>query len=309
LYGALVKVDSIKYRGEEPTFDLSIAGDYPNYLANGVVVHNSRNSASSRAIPVSKVMKQVYCDPAVPVAWGANQKGMQARVELSGVKRWIARRLFLWARIPALVFAWLLTKAGLHKQITNRILEPWVWHTAVVSGTEWDNFYAQRCHPDAQPEFRELAEAIRRARSRSHPRALEWGEWHLPYVDVESATRGGAVRRIGADTWANVGPGGMCIQTGDTAKCCEMGTRACSTEHKALPKISAACCARVSYVRQNDRKSKDEDLAFADRLARDRHFSPLEHPAKATRGQWGNFAGFRQLRKFYDGEDGRTRED
>ena len=257
----------------------TIEATFNRFILAEVNTHRmlSRNSASSRAIPVTKIMSQVFRNPAVPVAWGKNQKGMQARAELSGWRRAVARRLFLWARYPALVFAWLLTKVGLHKQITNRILEPWMWHTAIISSTEWENLFIQRCSPDAQPEFRELAECMRRARAHSHPRYLEWGEWHTPYVNADDIP----VRMERAD---------------------------CGTNDPILtyPKVSSACCARVSYVRQGNRKSDEEDIAFADKLATDRHFSPLEHPAKATRGRWGNFDGWRQLRKFYDGEDGRV---
>lgn len=268
---ARVVADSVNPEGDRLT---TVEATFNRYVLAELNTHRmlSRNSASSRAIPVSKIMAQVWRNPAVPVAWGANQKGMQARRELGGVRRWFARRLFLWARIPALVFAWFLTKVGLHKQVTNRILEPWVWHTAIISATEWNNFFKLRCHPDAQPEFHELAEAIRRARSRSHPRKIDWGGWHLPYVE-------------------DVSMGGPIYGSNDPLL--------------EYPKVSAACCARVSYVRQNDRRSVGEDVAMANKLSTDGHYSPLEHPAKACRGMWGNFDGWKQLRKHYDGEDGR----
>jgi hypothetical protein len=233
----------------------------------------SRNSASSRAIPVKRILSQVWRDPALPVSWGTNQPGMQARSELSGWRRWLAKRLFLLARIPALILVWLLSKVGLHKQVANRILEPWMWHTAIISMTEDENFFKLRDHVDAQPEFQVLARKMREARDASVPRQLTWGSWHLPYV--EGVSMGGQV-------------------FSDTDPMLE------------LPKISAACCARVSYVRQNDRKSIAEDVKLADKLTSNGHFSPLEHPAQAERGHWGNFIGWKQLRKFYPGEAGTT---
>ena len=60
----------------------------------------SRNSASSRAIPVKKMLERVKTDPAMPVFWGKNQSGMGASEELSplekeeAIKQWLeARRL------------------------------------------------------------------------------------------------------------------------------------------------------------------------------------------------------------------------
>lgn len=249
-------------------------GVFNRYLLAEFNTHRilSRNSASSRAIPVKKVLKQVWSDPALPIHWGANQAGMQARNQLSGWRRWLARRLFLWARLPALVIAWLLTKLSLHKQVANRILEPWVWHTVVFTATNWENFFKLRLHPDAQPEFQEFARCVSEALKASTPRRLSWDAWHMPYV---------------ADHYLS----GPILGHEDPLL--------------TYPKISAACCARVSYVRQNDRKSEEEDVKFAERLIKSGHWSPFEHVAQAMPGRWGNFEGWKQLRKFFPGEDGR----
>lgn len=234
----------------------------------------SRNSASSRAIPVKRIMRQVWADPAYPVSVGSNRPGMQAGAELTGWRRGWALRLFRWARIPALLVVWLLSRLGLHKQVANRILEPWIWHTAIVSMTDDENFFKLRDHKDAQPEFQVLARCMREARDSSEPRRIPWGGWHLPYVPEVAMS--GPVYSVDDDF----------LET---------------------PKVSAACCARVSYVRQNDRKSIAEDVAMADKLSGNGHYSPLEHPAQAVEGfVGGNFTGgWKQLRKFYPGEDGR----
>jgi hypothetical protein len=270
---AKVIADSVNPDGDRL---VTVEGVFNRYLLAEFNTHRvfSRNSASSRAIPVQKVMKQVWSDPALPIHWGENQMGMQARDQLQGWRLWTARRLFLWARIPVLVFVWFLTKLKLHKQVANRLLEPWVWHTLVFSGTEFENFFKLRLHPDAQPEFQEFARCCRVAIDASTPRQLEWGQWHLPYVsELDKFLI--ALDTEGEDVWFN-GPA----------------------------KVSTACCARTSYVRQNDRKSVAEDVAMCDRLSSSGHWSPFEHPARAERGQHGNFTGFKQLRKFFPGEDG-----
>lgn len=270
---ARVIADSINPDGGRLT---TIEATFNRYILAELNTHRmlSKNSASSRAIPVKRIMRQVWADPAVPIHWGGNQAGMQASSELSGWRRRVARRLFLLARIPALAVAWLLTRVGLHKQVTNRILEPWVWHTAIISATEWGNFFKLRDHQAAQPEFRVLARCMRIARDGSVPRQLEWGQWHLPYLPpVEAIII--AAGSDGDDPWI------------------------------PAAKVSASCCARVSYVRQNTRKSVEEDVRFADSLAANGHFSPFEHVAQAEPVVMGNFSGFKQLRKFYPDESGR----
>ncbi len=267
MISAKVIADSVNPDGQRIT---TLEGVFNRYLLAEFNTHRvfTRNSASSRAIPVKKIMSQVWNDPAMPLHWGANQAGMQAGAELTGWRRSLAERIFRWTRIPVLVMVWFLTKLKLHKQVANRLLEPWVWHTIVFTSTEFDNFFKLRLHPDAQPEFQAFAREVKEAMDGSVPIPLRWGDWHTPYV-----TR----------------PDGR-------------------WDYITIAKVSAACCARVSYVRQNDRKSENEDVAFADRLSSSGHFSPLEHPAMALQGcRDSNFSGWQQLRKLYPGEDGVTR--
>lgn len=239
----------------------------------------SRNSASSRAIPVKKVLSQVWNDPATPIHWGANQAGMQAHVQLFGWRKFLARRLFLWARIPVLVVVWLLSKLKLHKQVTNRLLEPWVWHTAIITSTNWENMLKQRDHKDAQPEFQVLARCIRSAIEESTPQEMEWGQWHQPYLI--------------SDDWVAAAQSEM-------------------DKELLVPTtvmMSAARCAAVSYVRQGEKRDPYKDVELAQRLAAAGHWSPFEHVAIAERDHVkdSNFdASWKQLRKFYPGEDGRN---
>lgn len=142
----------------------------------------SRNASSSRAIPVRKMLAQVWSDPAGPEHWGSNQPGMQAGAELTGWRLRAARATWKWAGRAMCAAAWAGMKLGLHKQVVNRMLEPWQFISVVLTSTEWDNFVALRDHPAAQPEIRTLAVAMRTAMRASTPRPLEWGQWHLPYV-------------------------------------------------------------------------------------------------------------------------------
>lgn len=158
---------------------------YPRFIHSELMTHRvfSRNAASSRAIPVMTVLRQVWNDPAMPIHWGANRKGMQAKDELTGWRRWLAKATWRTAGKIACVFAWTFTKVGLHKQVANRILEPWQWMHTLVTATDWENFFTLRCHKDAQPEFQLLAQMIMQANLINVPKELQPGQWHMPFVE------------------------------------------------------------------------------------------------------------------------------
>lgn len=211
----------------------------------------SRNASSSRAVPVAKMLEQVRNDPAGPIHWGKNQPGMQAEEELSteydetigSSRRQYVKNLWKHAAGQAADDAERMMELGAHKQIANRILEPFQYISVIVTATEWDNFFALRCHPDAQPEIQELANAMHAAMVKSDPVKLDIGWWHLPYVSDEEKSE---------------------------------------YEISTLVAISAARCCRVSYLTHDGRKSTvDEDLALCERLAGADpiHASPFEHQA------------------------------
>lgn len=152
---------------------------YPRFIHSELKTHRafSTNSASSRAIPVAKMIEQVRSNPAIPVYFGVNQPGMQAQdVEVDPT--W-ANAWWKGTSLQAVHFAEIAEANHLHKQITNRILEPWQFMTTLVSATEWENFFEQRIHSAAQPEIRELAVCMQTAMVEA-----EYTEtlWHTPYV-------------------------------------------------------------------------------------------------------------------------------
>jgi len=257
--------DSISEAGDRLT---TLELCYPRIIHGEVMTHRvfSRNAMSSRAIPMKKVLAEVWNDPFVPMYFGKNQPGMQAKQELTGIKRWAAETLWRQASKAACIFAWGMNKVGLHKQIGNRILEPFQWMRVILTATEWDNFFSLRDHPDAEPHFQVLAKAIRQARGDSRPTLLRTGEWHLPYVAE------------GEGRWL---------------------------PYMTPAKLSAARCARVSYLTHDGRKpSNKEDLDLFERLAGSRplHASPLEHQATPGAEDSGNFRGWTQYRKLWEKE-------
>lgn len=157
---------------------------YPRFIHSEFLTHRkfSRNAASSRAIPVKTTLKRVWNDPAMPIHWGKVQRGMQAKQELTGVRLQVAKILWKAASKLACLFAWGMMKAGLHKQVANRILEPFVLIEVIVSATEFQNFLNLRNHADAQPEFQVLAFGVQQVLDQSTPNELKPGEYHLPYI-------------------------------------------------------------------------------------------------------------------------------
>lgn len=256
-------VEGVDLRGEEETFDLEIAGEFPNFFANGIVVHNSRNASSSRAIPVKRLIEDVIRDTAMPIHWGKNQAGMQAREELTGHHLELAKTHWNDARDQAVRYAEALIEDGAHKQLVNRILEPFSHINVVVTATEWANFYALRRHADAQPEIKALADVMWEAQQASTPKPLKDGEWHLPYVDEEDW------RILG---WSD-------------ARIAELlHTNIFQVEQKAAIRLSVARCARVSYLTHDGKKPNiEDDLVLYDRLVGSvpLHASPAEHQARA----------------------------
>jgi hypothetical protein len=147
----------------------------------------SRNFQSSRALPLKRQRELVLSDPAMPVYWGTNKAGMVAGGELAGFKKLLATTLWKVAMYNMSGYHWLMEKLGVHKQLTNRLLEPWMYTRGVVTATEeaFYNFFKLRCDKDAQPEIKALADAMQEAISNSVPKILSDGDWHLPYVNLD----------------------------------------------------------------------------------------------------------------------------
>lgn len=276
MISAKVITDSISEAGNRIT---TLQLTYPRFIHSEFLTHRvfSRNASSSRAIPVKKMIEMVRNEPAMPIHWGKNQPGMQASEEIQHAG--VAKDIWLRAARNAASIAEEMEQIGLHKQVANRILEPFQHIHVVVTATEWKNFFALRDHPDAQPEIHELAIQMRTAMDASVPKLIKTGEWHLPYV-----TNG--------------------------EREAEMNSEA---GYETLRKVSAARCCRVSYLRHDGLPASiEEDLALCERLAGSVpiHASPFEHQATPDRrvdygmpGIWrqvklhGNFVGWIQYRK------------
>lgn len=266
---------------------------YPRPIHAEFMTHRvfSRNAASSRAIPVEKLVQDVLDDPFVPLHWGKNQKGMQAGEEMDDPVLWEhplgeadfgrvevdRREAWLHLRDQAVKGAEAFAAAGYHKQIVNRLLEPFAHITVVVTSTEWNNFLALRDHPDAEPHIQVLARKLRSELKRDDNIQLLWpGQWHLPFVGDYGLKRG---------------------------------------QPPTLPAIkkSVACCASTSYKTvEGFDMTMERAEALHDKLVGSEplHASPCEHVCQvdqltswqtwANPREHANFKGFRQYRRMLE---------
>jgi len=278
----------------------SVLATYPRFIHAEIMTHRdrARNAASSRAIPWKKyvagapvaileaeaaanicdgrakwmqpncMFKMVRDNPVIPIVFGAEKKGMQTGDSVDDPE--LARAIWLDALADAMKHADRLATLGVHKSLVNRLVEPFMWMTVLMTATEWKNFYRLRCHPDAEIHFKKIAGMIHTAIDEAPVQKLRYGEWHLPFICAEEAAS----------------------LPLDIKKC-----------------VSAGRCARLSYLTHDGRRDHAEDVALCDRLINRQdgvlHASPLEHVAQAMEAahRSGPYRGWKQFRKEFANEN------
>lgn len=306
MINAKILLDSINPVGNRIT---SWILTYPRFFHSEIMTHRvfSRNAASSRAIPVKRMIDDIRQNCAMPIFWGKNQAGMQAKEELDDTikhreivvspvgngldpykltvtDKHAAKHEWLAARDSAITHAEKMLELGVHKQIANRILEPFMHMTVIITGTEFENFFALRAHPDAQPEFQDLAYKMLDIYQLSEPKKLKEGEWHIPFGDKLDETR-----------------------------LTELYYKTAIPHEELKLRISVARCARVSYLNFEGKDDYNKDIELSETLSSSGHWSPFEHSAMAlsTSEYSGNFKGWKQYRKTFNEEnrgDGRVQK-
>lgn len=277
---------------------------YPRIIHGEIMTHRvfSRNARSSRAVPVATMLKEIREKPFVPWHWGKNQKGMQANEECRErvlIPDWSdisnhgtpalhphnREEAWLWGRDQAVHLAEAYAEAGYHKQIANRLIEPFSFIDTLVTSTSWANFFHLRDHKDAEPHFQDLARMMRVAIDGAEFQTLEYGQWHLPYVTQEDIAA--------VEDYLEPYP---------------------ETTHPTLPylqKLSVARCARISYKPFDGDGSIERELERYEQLVGSDplHASPAEHQAAPDNAYWskpnlaGNLGpGWIQYRKLLIGE-------
>lgn len=281
LISATILADSISPAGIRLTTMELI---YPRFIHSELMTHRvfSRNASSSRAIPTKRAIQMIRNNPSVPASWRMNQPGMQGYVVAPLAVALAAQDVWLRAMESAISYAEEMDALGIHKQVVNRLTEPFSHIKVVLTSVYWDNWDGLRNHHAADPTIEALAKAVHEARANSTPVLLQPGEWHLPYITAEERTK---------------------YHTG------------------VLRKFSAARCARVSYNNHDGSKTDPEkDIALHDALLIEQpiHASPAEHQATPDElntkfggmgGRWanpnlhGNLTGWVQYRKTLPNEN------
>ena len=302
-YNARIVLDSINDYGQRLT---TMEWTYPRFIHAEIMTHRdrARNAASSRAIPWAKMKEAVSSNPVVPIAWGIEKPGMQTGEPLPPHLADLAESLWVKASKIMLEYADAIHNIGatydalerngcilgendfnniplnmtsdpsikVHKSLPNRLVEPWMWITVIMTATEWENLWRLRVHPDAEIHFQKIAGLAKDALESSIPKALPFGDWHLPYITDEEKEQFG---------WS----------------------------HPILRKASTARCARVSYKTHDGEANIGKDCALFDKLCAGSgfgHWSPHEHVAMSSTPDTrsGPFRGYIQYRKLFAKECG-----
>lgn len=306
---ANIVADSISPQGHRIT---SFLLTFPRFILAELNTHRmfSRNSASSRAIPFKKVVQMVQEDPFIPIAWQKDHKGMQGTEYITDATDWgsldCCRMDWLQARDNAVDMAESLHNLTVTKQLCNRLLEPFMWHTVLVTATEFENFFELRCpqykfgekvfkskkdlmqNPHKPFRFKsnsgefieysdvfnteEFWRSINQSQAEIHIQALAESMW--------DAMNESKPKELKAGEWhipfGNNIDGNLMVSNSENA---QIGRIENIINSKV--KIATARCARLSYMTFDGEIDYEKDIILHDRLLKDGHFSPFEHCARA----------------------------
>ena len=265
------------YTGKE-IFTLEL--EYPRAIHAQLLTHGafSKNSSSTRAVPLEAAIKQILANPAHYI-WTENQSGMQGAVITDPDKLAGAERLFHIAKMNMIHIARNLSSKrswgqNIHKQNAGRLLEPFQNIKIVLTSTEWENWDWLRNDPDAQGEIADLACAIKEARDTAEITVLKEDEWHVPYVDRERETVNGKMKYfLPREDLPNGKLGHSTVLSVEEAKA-----------------VSSSVCAQISYRKADYALEKASGMQGMLVNGRRVHASPFEHQASPI-GEYSTDSG------------------
>lgn len=278
----------------------------------------SRNSASSRAIPFKKVLKSVMTNPFIPIAWQKDHKGMQGTEYFGEFGSSVLRQCWLTARNCAVVVAWIMNKIGLTKQLCNRLLEPFMWHTVLVTSTEWENFFNLRCPAytiitdQGKFKYRSKIDFIKAGWVQLNGTTVDQLtplDWFTKMNEGQAEIHMMALAEAMYDAYQSarfreLQPGEWHIPFAEHYYY-ERGIGFLPT---AL-KLSTAASARTSYTMVGDGTkvvNQVADIKLHDGLLISGHASPMEHASECQEDNtkmFANFRGFKQYRTMLEEQE------
>jgi thymidylate synthase ThyX len=252
-HDVLILADSLN-QGTGDRLTTFLLPRFPRCLLAELNTHRvlSRNAESSRAIPIAKRIQKIQADPYIPT-FTANQRGMVGR-EMDPAAAAQAQAHWLSAMAAAIAHAEQLSAIDTHKDMGNRLLEPFARVPVLVSGTNWENFFDLRTAENVNPDFREVAIAMVELYQQRQPQPVPPGGVHIPFdphwhIDLETG---------------------------------QLTPQNLHLPIKERLMVSAARCARLSYSQFDGTSDIAKDLELGHKLMVDRHWSPFEHQAIAT---------------------------
>jgi thymidylate synthase ThyX len=301
---AKIVADSVNPQGDRIT---SFILTYPRFIHSELMTHRmfSRNSASSRAIPFKKMIKMVEEDPFIPIAWQKDHKGMQGTEYLNGnSEQQLLINKWLEARDLAVQQAKLLNNSNVTKQLCNRLLEPFMWHTVLVTATSYENFFELRLpsykfYKTSYPSKKDWIEKYNLLSSNGEhniellpkiPSTIEeWLQINQSQAEIHIQVLAEAMWDVrNESTPKQLQAGQWHIPFGDNMDFSKFDFPDYPTSSKMIKlwndskiKIATARCARVSYMTFDGEINYEKDIKLHDHLLESYHMSPLEHCTRA----------------------------
>lgn len=340
MISAKIVADSITPYGDRLT---SMLVTFPRYILAELNTHRvlSKNSASSRAIPFKKMRESVLTNPFIPVAWQKDHSGMQGSEYLDKQYSFECTQRWLIARDHALFEADNLTSGyGATKQLSNRLLEPFMWHTVLISATDFSNFFELRCPQYyAEPEGKYYKSKKDFVNQFWNPTfvgsdvsavmevddwdALKWLQLNKGQADIHMMMLAEAMWdqyqssipiKLKENEWHIVFEDKIDLSSYDFG--IELQSLHAQQEVRTMTKvkISTGMCARTSYTVVGEEKEfgYEKQIQLHDRMATQVpfHASPFEHNARVmTQEEYDanprcrNFSGFIQYRHLLENKN------
>ena len=331
MYKCEIIADSLSPQSDRLT---SFLVTYPRIVHAEMLRHRmfSRNVASSRAIPFKKMVKDIEENPFIPIAWQKDHKGMQGNEYITNNDSVIS--YWLEAIDQAVRYAKILNQsinAGVTKQLCNRLLEPFMWVTELITGTHFENFFKLRCpiYGDSAYGLDKCSTVFKSKKDyckhfnieENYQTNLQWFSHNYSQAEIH-------IQQIAEMMWdaynesepKKLESGQWHIPYGDNMDESLLNKTIDHTGYygtiegyndfrvHGIVKIATARCARLSYTTLGDEPKIDyeADIKLHDKLLADNHMSPFEHCARVmsldTRGWCNNFKGFIQYRHLIENE-------
>lgn len=296
----LFPILNVRNEGKKETYDIEVKGEYHNFLANNIIVHNSR------AIPFEKMVEVVENEPFIPIAWQLSHKGMQGTKYLTDLKHieektntWLAARDMaidiskeLVGNIVNVIYDGEtavnneeISNTSLSKNYGNRLLEPFMWVTQLCTGTResFEHLFEQRCpiYNVENLKFNSKKEALELLPYLKDMTDLEWlqcnsGQAEIHFMDLAEkmydALNESTPKELYSEEW-HIPFREEILKDKESKGIQDLGD---------LIKMSVCLTAKISYTKIGDENTITIEKAreMYDRLKNSGHWSCFGHIAK-----------------------------